>query len=89
MEVEKGEQDVQPNPMQFEDAHNVTSSPPPVQHARESLRLEFVPEVGESSSPVSPVKHAHRASEAIVSNMDSDDQDDVPLIRLIKKTSRL
>ncbi|XP_050938542.1 uncharacterized protein LOC103492876 [Cucumis melo] len=104
-------------PKQFEDAPNViTSSPPPVQHARvrghrfkstpfqrpyrlpsekvqgeassrlqESLRSEVVPEVGESSVPGSLTVHAHRAFEAIVSDMDSDDQDDVPLIRLLKK----
>ncbi|KAA0045978.1 uncharacterized protein E6C27_scaffold243G005280 [Cucumis melo var. makuwa] len=78
-----------------EGAPNVISSPPPVQHARgevsssmqKSLRSESVPEVGESSTPVSPAVHAHRASETIVSDMDLDDQDDVPLIQLLKKTS--
>ncbi|KAA0048229.1 gag-pol polyprotein [Cucumis melo var. makuwa] len=38
-------------------------------------------EVEESAAPVTPVVHAHRASEATVSNMDSDDQDNVPLIK--------
>ncbi|TYK22608.1 gag-pol polyprotein [Cucumis melo var. makuwa] len=54
---------------------------------QESLRPESVPEVGESFVPISPAMHAHRTPEAIVSDMDSDDQDDVPLICLLKKTS--
>ncbi|TYK20297.1 gag-pol polyprotein [Cucumis melo var. makuwa] len=75
-------------PKQSEDAPNViTSSPPLVQHARESLRSEAVLEVGESVVPVSPAVHAHRASEIIVSDMDLDHQDDVSLIRLLKKPS--
>ncbi|KAA0040866.1 putative mitochondrial protein [Cucumis melo var. makuwa] len=83
-------------PKQSENAPNViTSSPSLVQHAREeassrlqeSLRPEAVPEVGDSSIPGSLAVHAHRASQAIVSNMDSDDQDDIPLIRLLKKPS--
>uniref|UniRef100_A0A9I9EKV6 Putative plant transposon protein domain-containing protein n=1 Tax=Cucumis melo TaxID=3656 RepID=A0A9I9EKV6_CUCME len=48
---------------------------------------EKPPVVGESVAPVSPVVHAHRASEATVSDMDSDDQDNVSLIRLLKKPS--
>ncbi|KAA0066861.1 gag-pol polyprotein [Cucumis melo var. makuwa] len=48
---------------------------------QESLRSEAVPEVGESAAPVSPAVHAHRASEATVLDMDSDDQDNVSLIR--------
>ena len=48
---------------------------------QDSLCSETVPEVGESAAPISPAVHAHRASEATVFNMDSDDQDDVPLIR--------
>ncbi|TYJ98252.1 uncharacterized protein E5676_scaffold2294G00010 [Cucumis melo var. makuwa] len=53
----------------------------------ESLRPVSVPEVGESSVLVSSTIHASRVPEAIVSDMDSDDQDDVPLVRLLKKTS--
>ncbi|TYK11265.1 uncharacterized protein E5676_scaffold227G001210 [Cucumis melo var. makuwa] len=45
---------------------------------QESLRSEAVPEVGESDDPVSPAVHAHRAPEATVSDIDSDDQDNVP-----------
>ncbi|TYK01368.1 envelope-like protein [Cucumis melo var. makuwa] len=52
---------------------------------QDSLRSEAVPEVGESVVPVSSVVHVHRAFEATTSNMDSDDQDDIPLIRLLKK----
>ncbi|TYK06528.1 uncharacterized protein E5676_scaffold70G00630 [Cucumis melo var. makuwa] len=48
---------------------------------------EYIAAVGESVAPVSPVVHAHRASEATVSDMDSDDQDNVSLIRLLKKPS--
>ncbi|TYK03438.1 gag-pol polyprotein [Cucumis melo var. makuwa] len=48
---------------------------------QDSLCSETVPEVGESAAPISPAVHAHRASEATVFDMDSDDQDDVPLIR--------
>ncbi|KAA0055611.1 uncharacterized protein E5676_scaffold717G00140 [Cucumis melo var. makuwa] len=40
---------------------------------QESLHFEAVPEVGESAASVSPTVHAHRASEATISNMDSDD----------------
>ncbi|KAA0041954.1 uncharacterized protein E5676_scaffold306G001650 [Cucumis melo var. makuwa] len=76
---------------QSEDAPNVTiSSPPPGEASsrlHESLRPEFVPEVGESSVPVSPTMHTPRAPEAIVWDTNSDDQDDVPLARLLKKTS--
>ncbi|TYK03065.1 uncharacterized protein E5676_scaffold46G001680 [Cucumis melo var. makuwa] len=54
---------------------------------QESLRPEAVPEVGDSSIPGSLVVHAHRASQAIVSDIDSDDQDDIPLIRLLNKPS--
>ncbi|KAA0064034.1 uncharacterized protein E6C27_scaffold99G00320 [Cucumis melo var. makuwa] len=46
-----------------------------------------MPEVGESAAPVSPAVHAHQGSEATISDMDSDDQDNVPLIRLLKKPS--
>uniref|UniRef100_A0A9I9E5W9 Putative plant transposon protein domain-containing protein n=1 Tax=Cucumis melo TaxID=3656 RepID=A0A9I9E5W9_CUCME len=46
-----------------------------------------MPEVEESAASVSPTVHAHRGSEATVSDMDSDDQDNVPLIRLLKKPS--
>ncbi|KAA0048225.1 uncharacterized protein E6C27_scaffold63G001400 [Cucumis melo var. makuwa] len=56
---------------------------------QESLRSEAVPEVGESAAPVSPAVRAHRASEATVLDMDSDDQDNVSLIRLLKKPSGL
>uniref|UniRef100_A0A9I9EE36 Envelope-like protein n=1 Tax=Cucumis melo TaxID=3656 RepID=A0A9I9EE36_CUCME len=42
----------------------------------ESLRPESVPEVGESSLPISPAMHVPRAPEVVVSDMDSDDQDD-------------
>ncbi|KAA0050544.1 uncharacterized protein E6C27_scaffold175G001950 [Cucumis melo var. makuwa] len=45
---------------------------------QESLRSEAVPEVGDSDDPVSPAVHAHRAPEATVSDIDSDDQDNVP-----------
>ncbi|TYK07876.1 gag-pol polyprotein [Cucumis melo var. makuwa] len=54
---------------------------------QESLRSEAVPEVGESTAPVSSVMHAHQASEATVSDMDLDDQDNVSLIHLLKKPS--
>ncbi|KAA0048402.1 gag-pol polyprotein [Cucumis melo var. makuwa] len=54
---------------------------------QESLRSEAVPEVGESAAPISPVVHAQRAFEATILDMDSDDQDDVSLIRLLKKPS--
>ncbi|KAA0060360.1 gag-pol polyprotein [Cucumis melo var. makuwa] len=54
---------------------------------QESLRSDSVPEVGESSVPTSSAEHAPRASEAIAWDMDLDDQDNVPLIQLLKKTS--
>ncbi|KAA0050559.1 uncharacterized protein E5676_scaffold945G00130 [Cucumis melo var. makuwa] len=72
-------------PKQSENAPNViTSSAPLVQHARREassrlqdfLRSEAVPEVCESAALVSPAVHAHRASKATVSDMDSDYQDD-------------
>ncbi|XP_008465030.1 uncharacterized protein LOC103502746 [Cucumis melo] len=55
---------------------------------QESLRSKAVSEVGESAAPVSPAVHAYRASEATVSDMDSDYQDNVPLIHLLNKPSK-
>ncbi|XP_008463111.2 uncharacterized protein LOC103501338 [Cucumis melo] len=52
-----------------------------------TAEAEYIAAVGESAAPVSPAVHAHRASEATVSDMDSDDYDNVPLIRLLKKPS--
>ncbi|KAA0035021.1 uncharacterized protein E6C27_scaffold57G00710 [Cucumis melo var. makuwa] len=52
-----------------------------------TAEAEYIAAVGESAAPVSPAVHAHRASEATVSDMDSDDCDNVPLIRLLKKPS--
>ncbi|XP_050945122.1 uncharacterized protein LOC127150665 [Cucumis melo] len=78
-------------PEQSEDAPNViTSSPSPgeaISRLQESLRSEAVLEVRKSAAPVSPAVHAHRASEATVLDMDSDDQDNVLLICLLKKPS--
>ena len=47
---------------------------------------ESVPVVGESSVPGSSVAHAPQVPATIVSDMDSDDRDDVPLARLFKRT---
>ncbi|KAA0037815.1 uncharacterized protein E5676_scaffold1567G00670 [Cucumis melo var. makuwa] len=52
----------------------------------ESVLPESVPVVGESSIPTSSVADAPRVPATNVSNMDSDDRDDVPLARLLKKT---
>ena len=71
-----------PYQLPFEKMKGETSS-----RLQESLRSKAVPEVGESAAPVSSALHAQRASEATVSDMDSDDQDDVPLVRLLKKPS--
>ncbi|TYJ95503.1 uncharacterized protein E5676_scaffold441G00250 [Cucumis melo var. makuwa] len=68
-------------------ADAITSLPSPVHHGESTSRLqkslcyEVVPEVRESTAPVSSTVHAHRASEATESDMDSDDQDNVSLIR--------
>ena len=40
----------------------------------------------DSRNPATFVEHASSALETHMSNMDSDDLDDVPLARLIKKT---
>ncbi|TYK29825.1 envelope-like protein [Cucumis melo var. makuwa] len=45
-----------------------------------------MPVVGESFVPASSVAHAPRVSATTVSDMDSDDRDDVPLARLLKRT---
>ncbi|XP_050939309.1 uncharacterized protein LOC103495034 [Cucumis melo] len=78
-------------PKQSEDAADaITSLPSPgeaTSRLQESLRSEVVPEVRESAGPVSSTVHAHRASEATVSDIDLDDQDNVSLIRLLKKPS--
>uniref|UniRef100_A0A9I9EGS6 Envelope-like protein n=1 Tax=Cucumis melo TaxID=3656 RepID=A0A9I9EGS6_CUCME len=58
-----------------------------ISRLQESLRSEAVLEVRKSAAPVSPAVHAHRASEATVLDMDSDDQDNVLLICLLKKPS--
>jgi len=60
-----------------------------ISRMQKSLRSKALPEVGESAAPVSHVVHAHRASKATVSDMDSHDQDNVPLIHLLKKPSEL
>ncbi|TYK01623.1 gag-pol polyprotein [Cucumis melo var. makuwa] len=52
----------------------------------ESVLPESVPVVGESSVPGSSVAHAPQVPATIVSDMDSDDRDDVPLARLFKRT---
>ncbi|XP_050941306.1 uncharacterized protein LOC127149565 [Cucumis melo] len=52
----------------------------------ESVLPEFVPVVSESSVPGSSVAHAPLVPETTVSDMDSDDWDDVPLARLLKRT---
>ena len=47
---------------------------------------ESVPVVGESSVPASSIVHTPRVPETTVSDMDSDNRDDVPLARLLKRT---
>ncbi|KAA0032738.1 uncharacterized protein E6C27_scaffold853G00810 [Cucumis melo var. makuwa] len=53
----------------------------------ESLRYEAVLEVEQFAALISPAVHPHRAFEATVSDMDSDDHDKVPLTHLLKKPS--
>ncbi|KAA0025737.1 uncharacterized protein E6C27_scaffold653G00220 [Cucumis melo var. makuwa] len=75
-----------------EDAPEVIISSPSVRQEEASSKLhesvlsESVPVVGESSVPASSVVHAPRVPTTNVSDMDSDDRDDVPLARLLKKT---
>uniref|UniRef100_A0A9I9EGE4 Envelope-like protein n=1 Tax=Cucumis melo TaxID=3656 RepID=A0A9I9EGE4_CUCME len=77
-----------------EDAPEVIISSPSVRQVKEeassklheSVLSESVPVVGESSVPASSVVHAPRVPTTNVSDMDSDDRDDVPLARLLKKT---
>ncbi|TYK11263.1 envelope-like protein [Cucumis melo var. makuwa] len=52
----------------------------------ESVLLESVSVVGESSVPASSVAYAPQVPATTVSDIDSDDQDDVPLARLLKRT---
>ena len=52
----------------------------------ESVLPESVSVVGESSVPASSVAYAPQVPATTVSDIDSDDQDDVPLARLLKRT---
>ncbi|KAA0038200.1 gag-pol polyprotein [Cucumis melo var. makuwa] len=78
----------------YEDAPEVTISSPPVRQVKEEasskLHESVLPEsmlvVCESSVSAASVAHAPRVPTTTVSDMDSDDQDDVPLARFLKKT---
>ncbi|KAA0063826.1 uncharacterized protein E5676_scaffold202G00090 [Cucumis melo var. makuwa] len=75
-----------------EDEPEVTILSPPVRQEEASSKLyesvlsESVPVVGESSVPASSISHAPRVFVTTVSDLDSNDPDDVPLARLLKRT---